>query len=147
MLTSCITLKMTNLEFKEFRKRLGLTQEEFAEILGVHGRTIQNWESGTSVIPKVKDAKLRKLASKNHIVLGSQTALFGDAVNGDKITEVRKIEVEEEEVTTLPQKGTCDNDRLFALLEQKQKSLDELIAQQGRYLSIIENLTKIRRGK
>lgn len=137
---------MNNLDVKQLREQLGLSQEAFAELLGVHSRTVQNWEAGT-VIPKVKDAKLRELAAKKHIVLGSQNALLGDNINGDKITEVRKLEVEEEEISSLPSKDTCDNDRLFALLEQKQKSLDVLIAQQGRYLSIIENLTKTKRGK
>lgn len=131
---------MKNIDVKELREKLGLTQEAFAELLGVHGRTVQNWESGSS-IPKVKDAKLRELAAKNHIVLGSQTSILGDNVNGDNITEVRKLEVEEEEISSLPAKGSCDNERLFALLEQKQKSLDDLIAQQSRYLAIIETLT------
>lgn len=133
-------LKMTNLEFKELRAKLGLTQVEMAKLIGVDVKTVQNWETGRN-IPKTKHGILRDVAEKNHIVLGSQTSILGDNVNGDKITEVRKLEVEEEEISTLPSKDACDKDRLFALLEQKQKSLDELIAQQSRYLSIIENLT------
>lgn len=131
---------MTNLEFKELRAKLGLTQVEMAKLIGVDVKTVQNWETGRN-IPKTKHGILHDVAAKNHIVLGSQTSILGDNVNGDNITEVRKLEVEEEEISSLPAKGSCDNERLFALLEQKQKSLDDLIAQQSRYLAIIETLT------
>ena len=44
-------------DIKTLRKAKNLTQEELADLLGVHVRTIQNWESGGS-IPKSKHALL-----------------------------------------------------------------------------------------
>ena len=44
----------------ELRTKLGLTQEEFANKLSVHKRTVQNWEGG-SKIPSVKHTILRDL--------------------------------------------------------------------------------------
>jgi transcriptional regulator with XRE-family HTH domain len=43
-------------ELKEWRKRLGLTQEEAARRFGVSRVTEQNWESGTTAVPKTVDA-------------------------------------------------------------------------------------------
>jgi transcriptional regulator with XRE-family HTH domain len=37
------------IEIREQRKRLGLTQEDFAKRLGVSTRTIQNWEQDGSI--------------------------------------------------------------------------------------------------
>ena len=50
--------------FADIRKRLGLTQEQFAQSLHVAPRTVQNWESGfgTSQMPK-KTKDIRQLLS------------------------------------------------------------------------------------
>ncbi len=53
-------LIMNNLDIKKIRNKLGLSQEALAEMLGVHSRTIQNWEAG-GVVPKTKHAKLRAI--------------------------------------------------------------------------------------
>ena len=39
---------MTGKEIKELRKKLGLTQEEFAKLLGVGYTTVNRWENGKS---------------------------------------------------------------------------------------------------
>lgn len=44
--------KMNGLELKEKRKKLGLTQTELADKVGVAMRTVQNWEKETNKIPK-----------------------------------------------------------------------------------------------
>lgn len=49
---------MNDIDIKALRKQLGLTQEELAKRLGVHARTVQNWESGT-LIPDSKRKLLR----------------------------------------------------------------------------------------
>lgn len=54
---------MNYLEVKKIREKLGVSQETFAKMVGVHPRTIQNWESG-SVIPKSKHEILRGLISE-----------------------------------------------------------------------------------
>ena len=51
---------MSDINIKELRKKMGVSQEKLAEILGVHHRTIQNYENG-GVIPKAKCAILRNL--------------------------------------------------------------------------------------
>lgn len=51
---------MNGLDVKELREKIGATQKELAQTLGVSYRTIQNWEAG-SVIPTSKDALLRRL--------------------------------------------------------------------------------------
>ncbi len=51
---------MTDLELKELRKKLGLTQAEMAKLVGVDVKTIQNWEYGKP-IPRTKDGILRNI--------------------------------------------------------------------------------------
>ncbi len=129
---------MTDLELKELRRKLDLTQVQLAQLIGVDVKTIQNWESGRK-IPRSKDGILRSLLTKPHVVFGGQHVQNGDAVNGDKIIErtVEKETIEE----TAPDSSGLDASRLVGLLEAKQKSLDNLIAQQARLLTIIENLS------
>lgn len=54
---------MSEINIKELRKKLGVSQEKLAELLGVHHRTIQNYETG-GVVPKAKYALLCKLMEK-----------------------------------------------------------------------------------
>lgn len=124
---------------------LGLTQKQLAETVGVSVNTIQNWESGGK-IPKSKHPILQSLTAKPHIVYGGQHVQNGDAINGDKIVqEVADVketveEVVQEEVN-IKKVVACEADRLLSLLEAKQRSLDTLIEQQARFLTIIENLS------
>lgn len=37
------------LRIKEYRKRAGMNQKKFAELIGVSFRTVQSWEAGLSV--------------------------------------------------------------------------------------------------
>lgn len=64
---------MNDLDIKEMREKLGITQEELAKRLGVHARTIQNWESGTK-IPESKHAILRNMMD---VQLNSSQQYFG----------------------------------------------------------------------
>ncbi|PVV55157.1 peptidase S24 [Chryseobacterium sp. HMWF035] len=45
-------IKMTNLEFKEIRKKLKMKQAEIAEAIGVGTRAVQYWEKGERKIPE-----------------------------------------------------------------------------------------------
>lgn len=134
---------MTAKEIKEIRSRLGFSQEQLAEKLGVHARTIQNWESGGK-IPKSKDAILCSLQPKEHIVFGGQHVEHGDAVNGDKIVErtfEEKEEVETVEEVTPMQKVTSDLESIRKDLADLKKTHQDVVAQNSRLLAIIENLT------
>ena len=65
---------MCELKIKDLREKLGVSQEKLAEMLGVHPRTIQNWEAGGN-IPNSKHAILRKLLADNSINQNSFDAL------------------------------------------------------------------------
>lgn len=52
---------------KELRKEKKLTQKELAKIIGVHYRTLQNWEDGTS---NIKPEKAKKLADYFGVSVG-----------------------------------------------------------------------------
>lgn len=136
---------MSDLDIKKIRTILGLTQKQLAETVGVSVNTIQNWESGGK-IPKSKHPILQSLTAKPHIVYGGQHVQNGDAINGDKIVqEVADVKetVEEavQEEVNIKKVVACEADRLLSLLEAKQRSVDSLIEQQARFLTIIENLS------
>lgn len=68
---------MTNLDIKEIRNKLQLSQEDFAEMLGVHSRTVQNWEAGKK-IPASKYALLRNILNpQSQTVNGSHNNVAG----------------------------------------------------------------------
>ena len=132
---------MTNLELKELRQNLGLTQVEMAKKVGVDVKTIQNWESGRK-IPASKDGILRSLIPDAHIVFGGQNVQHGDAINGNKVVEqIREQETTEEKVTII-EKVECDLDKIRTELADLKKTHAEVVAQNSRLLAIIETLTK-----
>ena len=113
-------METNDLDVKKIRESLGLTQEKFAETLGVHTRTVQNWESG-STIPDSKRAIVRDVAEQRHYGGGEQ-----HNVNGDNIMTVN---------------GTIQAESLIKLLVEKEKSLQESQNQITQLLNIITNLT------
>lgn len=134
---------MNNLYIKSLRAKLGVTQKEFAELVGVSVNTVQNWESGGK-IPKSKHPILQSLTAKPHIIYGGQHVTGGgDAVNGDKIVEKVKEEVEDEQVeeVTVIKKVKCDLDDIRKELADLKKTHAEVVSQNSRLLAIIENLT------
>lgn len=128
---------MTNLELKNLRKKLKLTQREFASLIGVDVKTIQNWEAGRA-IPSSKDGILRQLESNPHIVFGGQHVENGDAVNGNKIVEQIRDDVSEEKISIKSME--CNFEQLMRTIDRMQTTIDKLVAQQDRYLTIIENM-------
>ncbi len=56
---------MNNIEVKKIREKLGLTQEELAEKLEVHLRTVQKWEGGETKIRKGNALMLTELLKKH----------------------------------------------------------------------------------
>jgi DNA-binding XRE family transcriptional regulator len=57
MLNFSNNLNMSDVNVKELREKLDISQKDFAKKIGVHRRTIQNWENG-GVIPGVKSTLL-----------------------------------------------------------------------------------------
>ena len=59
---------MSDLDVKNIRKKLKISQSELAKLLGVSLRTIQNWEAGEK-IPSTKHEMLRNLLSGHNTVI------------------------------------------------------------------------------
>lgn len=77
---------MNDLDIKKIRNELGLTQEKFAELLDVHFRTVQKWESGETKIRKGTEYLIQNL-HKTHTkgILDSETEYNK---NGIKLQEL-----------------------------------------------------------
>ncbi|MDM1547421.1 helix-turn-helix transcriptional regulator [Empedobacter falsenii] len=59
---------MNNIELKEFRKKTGLNQKDFAKKLDVHYRTVQKWESGETEISSKNEKHILNTFTKNENV-------------------------------------------------------------------------------
>ena len=57
---------------KELRDKLIMTQQEFADYLGVSFASINRWESGTNKPTTVAKRKIVELCNKNNIELESE---------------------------------------------------------------------------
>ncbi len=69
------------------RKRLGLTQEDLAETLGVHPMTVSEWERG---VAQPKDVQIEKLAE----LLDTTPAALRYGANGSQSQTVRESPAE-----------------------------------------------------
>lgn len=80
---------MNALDIKENRKKLKLTQEELAKLLGVSKRTVINYEKG-EVIPETKSELLRKIFSESENEIPRKVKYINDVVvlNTDEEIEV-----------------------------------------------------------
>lgn len=115
---------MNELEIKDVRKKMGISQERFAKVLGVTSRTIQNWESGGS-IPNSKKEKIHEIIDQAQIYFGGeQNNINGDNITGENVT-IHKT----------------DTDRLLDLLANVETSLAKALEQNDKLLAIISNLT------
>ena len=57
---------------RETRLKVGLSQTALAEALGVHFRTVQNWEKGATSIPTSVSLALDKLFGENQDVVSRE---------------------------------------------------------------------------
>lgn len=114
---------MNSLDIKKIREALGVSQEQLAEMVGVHPRTVQNWESGTT-IPKSKHAILRDLVIKpqRYAGGGEQTNVHGNNIIGNNVT-VNPV------------------DKLLEILAMKEASLVKAQEHIDKLLEIIGNIT------
>lgn len=116
---------MNDFDIKKIREKLDITQEQLAEMVGVHPRTIQNWESG-STIPQSKHVILRDLMLKNPAVCRWwRTNINGNNINGNNVTV-----------------NPTDMNKLLEILSMKEASLAKAQEHIDKLLEIIGNLTK-----
>ncbi len=57
---------MNNLDIKEIRKKLNLSQKDFGKMLGVSLRSVQNWESGDRNISETAKILLLYILKYEH---------------------------------------------------------------------------------
>ena len=55
--------RRTGKEFREKRKEASLTQEDLADIFGIHTITISRWENGHGAIPEMAWLALEKVTA------------------------------------------------------------------------------------
>ena len=116
---------MNDLDIKEIRAHLGVTQAELAKRLGVSERTVQNWESGTT-IPESKHALLRGLKPQTYFGGNvEQTNVMGNNIKNAADTGMQS-----------------ELSKLIDLLASKELSLQKAQEHIDRLLAIIDNLTK-----
>lgn len=118
---------MNDLDIRKIREKLGVSQESLAEMIGVHPRTIQNWESG-STIPKSKYAILRDLVIKpQQYAGGEQSNVNGNNINGNNVTVNNQPDTIE---------------KLLDILAMKEASLAKAQEHIDKLLGIIGNITQ-----
>lgn len=118
---------MNDLDIRKIREKLGVSQESLAEMIGVHPRTIQNWESG-STIPKSKHAILRDLVIKpQQYAGGEQSNGNGNNINGNNVTVNNQPDTIE---------------KLLDILAMKEASLAKAQEHIDKLLGIIGNITQ-----
>lgn len=118
---------MNDLDIRKIREKLGVSQEALAEMIGVHPRTVQNWESGTT-IPKSKHAILRELVIKpQQYAGGEQSNVNGNNINGNNVTVNNQPDTIE---------------KLLDILAMKEASLAKAQEHIDKLLEIIGNITQ-----
>ena len=111
-----------SINVKNLRKRLNLSQAEFAKLLGVTQKTVSNWEMG-KVIPDSKIGMLQNIS--NNAIVGS--IISGNNCNNDNrqfysdSPDVLRKQIEDLERTI------AERERLLAEKEERIKEKDSQI--------------------
>jgi transcriptional regulator with XRE-family HTH domain len=114
---------MNGIDVKALRKKLHLSQTKLAELLGVHFRTVQNYEKG-GVIPKSKRTILSNLES----VYASQS----NQKNLETLVAKYRIETEVQMQSILERL-----DDLQRNLLEKDSRIDRLLEQNSQLISML----------
>lgn len=67
-------------EFKDIRDELGLTQEQFAEKLGVIAASVYSWEKGIKAPRKPRIREMRALLDEHHRVILANAERHADRI-------------------------------------------------------------------
>jgi transcriptional regulator with XRE-family HTH domain len=106
---------MNEKKIKELRKKLNISQKKLAEMLGVHLRTVQNWENG-SKIPQSKEMLIRNIACYENALKEQNQSIIGD---NNTQTGANS------NVSTRQHDESFEVARLRVLIEEKDKLLAE----------------------
>lgn len=104
---------------KELRQEKKLSQKELAKKIGVHYRTLQNWENGES---QIKPGKAQTLADFFGVSVGY---LLGYTNNPKLYSD--EIVIEPEEGVVLTRSKQRDNEKLDQIRKKAQKQKDDFV--------------------
>ena len=117
---------MDNYDVKTIRESMRMTQEQFADLLGVSVRTIGDWESGAS-IPATKIKSLKAILAKpirQQFSGGGDAVQIGGDINGNGNGNITK-----------PDAG------IITALLNTQTQLTKSQEQIDRLITVIEHMT------
>lgn len=117
---------MNNLDIKEIRKKLGVSQEKLAEMLGVHRNTVQNWENG-AVIPNTKRNILCNLLNET----ATSTQLDETAAPGNNDPLIAVLERRITELESLTRTLIATNNTLTATNKTLSDTINRLTSGAG----------------
>jgi DNA-binding XRE family transcriptional regulator len=111
-------LYMCDLNIKEIRKNLGVSQEKLAEMLGVVRQTVRNWEKG-AIIPQSKRLILTNLLNQTKEKEKTQDPQPDERLREPNAAYNRDIEI------TLLRQRIADLERIISLQEKTIKLLEK----------------------
>jgi transcriptional regulator with XRE-family HTH domain len=112
---------MNDLDIKEIRKKLNLSQTKLAEMLGVHRNTVQIWETG-GIIPNTKRTILCNLLNQTKEKEKTQDPQRDERLcdpSADYLTSAnREIQLLRQRIADL-ERTILDKEEIIRLLKQK----------------------------
>jgi transcriptional regulator with XRE-family HTH domain len=128
---------MNDLDIKEIRKNLGVSQEKLAEMLGVVRQTVRNWENG-AIIPQSKRLILTNLQNQTKEKEKIQDPQRDETLspdNNNQIADLKKRIAElEATIQTLITSNNAlitSNNALIATNKQLVNTIDRLTSDPG----------------
>lgn len=121
---------MGEIDVKALRNQLGLSQEQFAEMIGVHWRTVQNWEKGKEISKASTYNKLCEIRDSIGTTISGNAFGDGSLVNNIDMREVAVPDIQAQ---------------LESLKHENEELKEQLKAEQQRsadYWSLIKTLQK-----
>lgn len=120
------------MDVKILREKMGVTQQEFAEMCGVTVRTVQNWEKGSPIPDAMK--KLIENIAKNHEIIksggASEHGVSVAAGSGSQVTlnpDTKQFFETLERQQDIMSRQLDELTRTRLLIEKKDEQIAELI--------------------
>jgi transcriptional regulator with XRE-family HTH domain len=116
---------MNDLDVREIRLKLGVSQEKLAEMLDVSLRTVQNWEANETSVSFKNCTKLRNLIASSSQETTQETPQKSEEKNSESKEIILKSKEKEIE---LLEKRIADKEKQIELLEQQVADKNEIIS-------------------